>query len=252
MAGNGKRAVRASRAGTSNTDRESGQPGGGAGRRDEVGPTGVYPMSAGLPPGKHLEIRTPAAWGQGDRGAEGYNDSGGSELVMRDGQLLGGLTAGPGGEPTIDIHGGDIPPAARERGTREAFGFSAPTSYPYAGVASEHRRGRFFGRGPKNYRRSSERIREEISDRLMTHPDIDASDIEVRVGDGIVTLTGTVEDRHEKRLAEYIAEDAIGVDDVDNQLKVRHGFWAALTGEKGEERGDASASSERTSQRKRR
>jgi len=87
--------------------RESGQPGGGAGRRDEVGPTGVYPMSGGIPPGKHPEVRTPAAWGQGDRGAEGYNDSGGSELVWRDGQLLGGLTSGPGGEPTIDIHGGD-------------------------------------------------------------------------------------------------------------------------------------------------
>ena len=87
--------------------RESGQPGGGAGRRDEVGPTGVYPMSGGIPEGKHPEIRTPAAWGQGDRGAEGYNDSGGSELYMKDGQLLGGLTAGPGGEPTIDIHGGD-------------------------------------------------------------------------------------------------------------------------------------------------
>ena len=84
--------------------RESGQPGGGAGRRDEVGPTGVYPMSAGVPPGKHPEIRTPASWGQGDRGAEGYNDSGGSELVWRDGQLLGGLTAGPDGRPTIDIH----------------------------------------------------------------------------------------------------------------------------------------------------
>src|SRR6185312_17438526 len=89
--------------------RESGQPGGGAGRRDEVGPTGVYPMSGGLPPGKHPEIRTPAAWGQGDRGAEGYDDAGGSELVMRDGQLLGGLTSGPSGEPTIDIHGGDRP-----------------------------------------------------------------------------------------------------------------------------------------------
>ena len=87
--------------------RESGKPGGGAGRRDEVGPTGVYPMSAGIPRGKHPEIRTPAAWGQGDRGAEGYDDSGGSELVMRDGQLIGGLTSGPGGEPTIDIHGGD-------------------------------------------------------------------------------------------------------------------------------------------------
>ncbi|HEY4132880.1 MAG TPA: hypothetical protein VGM50_19860, partial [Gemmatimonadaceae bacterium] len=90
--------------------RESGQPGGGAGRRDEVGPTGVYPMSGGIPPGKHPEIRTPAAWGQGDRGAEGYKDAGGSELVMRDGQLIGGLTSGPSGEPTIDIHGGDRPP----------------------------------------------------------------------------------------------------------------------------------------------
>jgi hypothetical protein len=87
--------------------RESGNPGGGAGRRDEVGPTGVYPMSGGVPPGKHPELRTPASWGQGDRGPEGYEDSGGSELYMHDGQLLGGLTAGPGGEPTIDIHGGD-------------------------------------------------------------------------------------------------------------------------------------------------
>lgn len=87
--------------------RESGRPGGGAGRRDDVGPTGVYPMSGGIPEGKHPEIRTPASWGQGERGAEGYEDSGGSELYMHDGQLLGGLTAGPGGEPTIDIHGRD-------------------------------------------------------------------------------------------------------------------------------------------------
>jgi hypothetical protein len=236
MAGNGKRSARANLSNRSSAGvRESGQPGGGAGRRDEVGPTGVYPMSGGIPAGKHLEIRTPASWGQGERGAEGYYDAGGSELVMRDGQLLGGLTSGPGGEPTIDIHGGDVPPAARQRGMREAFGFSGPANYPYAGVASENRRGRFFGRGPKGYRRSSERMCEEINDRLMTHPDIDASDIEVRVDDGIVTLTGTVEDRHEKRLAEYIAEDSLGVDDVDNQLKVRHGFWATLTGEKADE-----------------
>ncbi len=95
--------------------RESGMPGGGAGRRDEVGPTGVYPMSGGIPPGKHPEIRTPAAWGQGERGAKGYDDAGGSELIWRDGQLLGGTTAGPGGEPTIDIHGGDIPSKERRK-----------------------------------------------------------------------------------------------------------------------------------------
>jgi len=175
----------------------------------------------------------------------GYYDAGGSELVWRDGQLLGGLTAGPGGEPTMDIHGGDQLPTSGERAYPEELGFSRPAKFP--GVASEHRRGRFFGRGPKGYRRSSERIREEISDRLMTHPDIDASDIEIRVGDGIVTLTGTVEDRHEKRLAEYIAEDALGVDDVDNQLKVRHGFWATLSGE----RADDSDHIERSSSRRR-
>lgn len=80
--------------------RESGMPGGGAGRRDEVGPTGVYPMSAGIPPGKHPEIRTPASWGQGERGAAGYEDSGRSGLVWKDGQLLGGLSADAGERPS--------------------------------------------------------------------------------------------------------------------------------------------------------
>ena len=70
----------------------------------------------------------------------------------------------------------------------------------------------------------------------MTHPDIDASDIEVAVTNGVVTLTGTTEDRHEKRLAEYIAEDVVGIDDVENRLKVRHGFWATIIGEKAAER----------------
>lgn len=85
--------------------RESGSPGGGQGRRDVVGRSGVYPMSASERPSGDAEVRGQMAWGQGDRGAAGYEDAGGSELTMRDGQLLGGTTAGPGGEPTIDIHG---------------------------------------------------------------------------------------------------------------------------------------------------
>ena len=106
----------------------------------------------------------------------------------------------------------------------------------YARGEGEAWRGRFFGRGPKGYRRSDERIREEICDRLTTHPDVDASEIDVRVANGIVTLIGLVDDRHQKRVAEYIAEDAIGVDDVQNELKVRHGFWATVTGERAVER----------------
>ena len=94
--------------------RESDQPGGGQGRRDEVGRSGVYPMSGEERPSGDAEVRTQAAWGQGDRGAEGYEDAGGSELTMREGQVLGGTTAGPSDEPTIDIHGGDVPPEAGE------------------------------------------------------------------------------------------------------------------------------------------
>jgi hypothetical protein len=60
-------------------DRQRGVPG-GTGRRDEgVGGSGVYPASAGNAP-NDAEIRTQAGWGQGDRGAMGYEDSGPSEL----------------------------------------------------------------------------------------------------------------------------------------------------------------------------
>lgn len=96
--------------------------------------------------------------------------------------------------------------------------------------------GRFFGRSPKGYRRSDERIREDICDRLTAHPDIDPSDLEVSVSNGIVTMTGTIESRHEKRVVELIADDTLGVDDVDNQIKVRHGFWASISGERASER----------------
>ena len=66
--------------------RESGQPGGGAGRRDEVGGSGVYPASAGNAP-EGAEIRTQAGWGQGERGAAGDEDSGTSELFFYDAEL---------------------------------------------------------------------------------------------------------------------------------------------------------------------
>jgi hypothetical protein len=60
---------------------QSGMPGGGQGRRDIVGGSGVYPASAGKAP-EDAEIRTMAGWGQGERGAEGYEDSGQSELSI--------------------------------------------------------------------------------------------------------------------------------------------------------------------------
>ena len=83
--------------------------------------------------------------------------------------------------------------------------------------------GGFAGRGPKGYQRSDERIREEVSDRLMADDRIDASEIEVAVKDGEVTLTGTVDDRWAKRRAEDLAEQVMGVRDVMNQIRVQWG-----------------------------
>ena len=39
--------------------------------------------------------------------------------------------------------------------------------------------------------------------------------------EGIVTLTGTVENRAEKRLAEDCVEDVLGVRDIHNNLRIR-------------------------------
>lgn len=57
-------------------------PGGGAGRQDLVGKSGVYRVSGPQPPGD-APIVSMASWGQGSRGAEGYEDHGESELFYR-------------------------------------------------------------------------------------------------------------------------------------------------------------------------
>ena len=96
-------------------ERERGEPGDGRGRRDEVGPTGVFPPSAENIP-SDAEVRMAGSWGGGD-----YDEAGGSEVVYRGGVLLGGLTAGPSGEPTIDVHPHDAPPAPDTATGRDAM-----------------------------------------------------------------------------------------------------------------------------------
>lgn len=59
--------------------RDSGLPGGGVGRREEPGHTGVYPMSSPEGANPDAPLQNENAWGQGERGAAGYQDSGDSE-----------------------------------------------------------------------------------------------------------------------------------------------------------------------------
>jgi hypothetical protein len=78
----------------------------------------------------------------------------------------------------------------------------------------------YAGRGPKNWKRSDGRVQEDVSDLLERHPGIDASDLEVEVRDGVVTLTGTVPQREMKRMAEDIIESCAGVKDIQNNVRV--------------------------------
>lgn len=68
-------------------NRESGQPGGGQGRVDEVGKSGVYPVSAMEGASDDAVVRDEKSFGQGERGAEGYKDSGTSEIFYLDEEL---------------------------------------------------------------------------------------------------------------------------------------------------------------------
>ena len=76
------------------------------------------------------------------------------------------------------------------------------------------------GRAPKNYRRSDERIHEDVCERLMHSDRIDASDVAVEVKDGHVTLVGTVAHKQMKRWIEDLAAECAGVQDVENKLRV--------------------------------
>ena len=127
---------------------------------------------------------------------------------------------------------GNRPDFNREReGNRENrgydYGYGGSRSYSGGmssfggGMGSYEERGRHAGRGPKGWQRPDERIREDINERLTDHPHIDASEIEVQVKGGEVTLTGTVDDRYAKRMSEEIVENVSGVKDVHNQLRVQ-------------------------------
>ena len=82
--------------------------------------------------------------------------------------------------------------------------------------------GPYAGRGPLGYLRSERRIEEDVNEALTREPDLDPTDIEVRVQGDEVTLEGTVDSRADRRLAEDVAAAVAGVWDVHNRLKIRN------------------------------
>ena len=80
---------------------------------------------------------------------------------------------------------------------------------------------RRYAPGPKGYKRSDERIKEDVSDRISQMNMVDASDVEVAVKAGEVTLTGSVPSRIMKWQLENMIDTVAGVTEVHNQLRIR-------------------------------
>ncbi len=89
------------------------------------------------------------------------------------------------------------------------------------GPGSAGDRGPHYGKGPKGYKRSDDRIREDVCEMIARQGHIDASDVEVRVESATVILTGTVAARQDKRGLEQLVERCRGIDDVQNEIRVR-------------------------------
>lgn len=78
----------------------------------------------------------------------------------------------------------------------------------------------YTGRGPRGYQRNDAQIYEDVSEALWRSPQVDASEIEVKVDQGIVRLQGVVHKRQFKRWAEQLIEHVPGVIDVMNEIRV--------------------------------
>jgi hypothetical protein len=153
-------------------------------------------------------------YGFGGAGHGGYGLGGGRESSLGQGQGREYARRDYGMETARDTWGG---------------GYGPNTGFTGQRVGPSFQRGQFAGRGPRGYQRSDDRIREDVNEWLTRHPEIDASDIDVTVERCEVTLTGVVEDRRDKRLAEDIAESVPGVNEVHNQLRPRKGIGEKIS-----------------------
>jgi osmotically-inducible protein OsmY len=76
-------------------------------------------------------------------------------------------------------------------------------------------------RGPRLRRKTDDSLAREIHEMLTTDPELNATDIEVVVEGGAVTLSGEVDHPDAKLLAEELTESVSGVRLVHNRLILR-------------------------------
>ena len=79
---------------------------------------------------------------------------------------------------------------------------------------------RYRGIGPKGYQRSDPHVREQVCERLLLDPYLDASRIVVRVSKGRVTLSGSVPTERMHSAAVAVASSVAAAGAVDDRLDV--------------------------------
>lgn len=225
----------------------------GGGYRGGYGGTGGYGSSTG---GYGASGLTGSAgrWGPGGAGYSGGGYSGGGS-GFGGGGSYGGGRYGRGGEESYgsgSSYGGQYgaqqwrsEPSWGERDYRgegrwgerdegwRGGGRDDRSFMERMGDKFRHGMDRITGRGPKGYRRSDERIREDVCERIA-RSGVNAEDVEVQVETGEVTLSGEVENRWDKRHLEDMIDDIFGVDEVHNHLRLRRETATSTESREGE------------------
>ena len=105
-------------------------------------------------------------------------------------------------------------------GAREGYGSYGTGADTADDPAQRVAAANLAGIGPKGYRRADSRIRDDVAEEMTAHPDLDASDLEIDVADGVVRLRGRVASRRQKWLAEDCCARVVGVTDVQDEMRV--------------------------------
>lgn len=116
----------------------------------------------------------------------------------------------------MDYHGRDLSYRARmERHPERFVGENEAVLEQQFNVQPD-----FSGIGPKGYKRTDERLQDEVCDLLAKDRNIDASNLFVAVENGIVKLAGTVPKREDRYLVERAVDGIWGIVDIENGIKV--------------------------------
>ncbi|MEW6169226.1 MAG: BON domain-containing protein [Pseudomonadota bacterium] len=181
---------------------------------ESYAPEGRFGADYGEPAGAD-SYRRARAWNLGGAGQAGY----GGSIDESDYRRWGG-EGGRGSGGGYDMAGGyaamdDYGAEGAWRGDASQGGRGGTTGNPW-----QARRGRYARQGPKGYARSDQRIWEDVCERLYHADDVDVSDVSVDVNGGTVKLEGRVPERWMKYRIEDICDDALGVLEIDNRIRI--------------------------------